>query len=476
MSRARAAEPYQVHAVSAVPRLTFEQRLAALQVASFDVESLHQREVTTDLVIDSGMSALSEAQLAAMVRYPHAAGDGEPFQRLQAVVQRLTGQQHVLPLAKGRAAEQVLFLALLDRPALGQPKMVIGNSFFDTTRETVSQLGGSHLELGTAGVTTLTASPTAGDLDLALLDEALTRHQGNTACVLMTLTTVAGGHPVSIENLRAVRQRCQAAGLPLVLDACRFAENAGLLKHRLPALRDRDISGLVRETLSLADVVYFSAAKDGLSPTGGVLATNDEALFTTCVHAAHNRYGYRYTGGLPAMMLAVMAEGISESTNDALCAFRVAQLEQFASWLTEAGATPWAPTGGHAVFLEAPSLATNLGPERFPAHAFLGALYLVAGVRAGFFYRGRGARAWLEALRGPAVETQAALAAIRLCVPRRRLTTQQLGAVAEAVGVTRALMRHHPGGRQRGLGPSGQPLLELDQPAPFIEAARRVAW
>jgi tryptophanase len=451
-------EPYAVSAISPLPLLSFDERWAALEAAHFDVEGLAQSAVTLDLVIDSGLSALSDAQVSALSRWPHVAGESEPFRMLEAAVRDLVGEAYVLPLAKGRAAEHVLFGALLE-PGKGC-SVVLGNSFFDTTKDNVLHHGGQVEEVGRVFDSVRHAEPFAGNVDVRRLDEALERGGSRVAAVLVTMTTVAGGHPVSKANLAAVRQRCVRAGVPLVLDACRFAENAALLQRREAGLAQVPVREIVQSLFGLADVVYFSAAKDALSPTGGVLAVRDGELFSAVTRRAHHLYGYKYSGGLSANLVAVIAQGLWESTDERMLTHRLAVMEHTVHAFEEGGFTPWTPSGGHAIFVSAHGLAPHLAEAEFPAHAFLGALYLVSGTRAGFFYRGRsagGLRAALPSAEG--CQDVRTFSAIRFCVPRRKVTAEQMRGVVRDVTATAAVMRAHAGFRQVGDGPSGQPRL-----------------
>lgn len=465
-------ESFSVCAVAPLHRPGFATRWDALARAENEVARLRAEDMVLDLVIDSGVSALSETQLSMFNRYAHAV-NGAPYDELAAFVQDQFGFPHVLPIVKARAAENVLFWQLLTEGRDETP-IVLGNGFFDTTVHNIAHSGGEAIDAGVHGQRPPTVSaPCRGNFDLirvkALLDEHGPRVRG--FCVTTTIT--AGGHPIDIDNLRAVRALADERGLWVVMDACRFAEHAALARQQVPALADRALPDVVRAYFDLADVVYISAAKDAMSPTGAVLLVREPALHQQLAGKIHLQYGYKYTGGLPLMMLAVMTQGMREALDERWQAQRIAQVDQFAQWLAGAGLTPWRPSGGHAVFVSSDALRGAVRWDRFVNEAFLNTLYLVGGVRAGGFYQGRGTARYVQELEAGTLDDKvlAEHMAVRLCVPRRRVTTMQLWYVTQAVAQARHAMQAHPGFVVRGTNPLGELVLDF-APGGDVEAYR----
>jgi tyrosine phenol-lyase len=421
-----AIEPYRVKSVEPIPITTREERARALEAAEWNLFRLPARLVTIDLLTDSGVAAMSARQWGALLQGDESYAGAESFERFREAVGHLTGMPHVVPVHQGRAAERLLFEALL---APGD--VVLGNTHFDTTRANVERLGARAVDLPvSAAATPLVALPFKGNVDLAALAAHLaTGANRPPRLVIVTVTSnAAGGQPVSLENLRAVRALCDEHGVPLFLDAARFAENAWLVREREPECRGVAPERIARAMFALADGCLMSAKKDGLAHIGGFLALRDDALAEKVRRAMVVTEGFPTYGGLAGRDLDAIAVGLREVLEPSYLADRIRQVRTLGDALHDAGVPTVRPPGGHAIYLDARMFAPGLEPLDYPGQAIACALYLRAGVRAcevGQLMRGT---------RGPdGRERPVELDLVRLAIPRRVYTSRQLDYVAEAV-------------------------------------------
>lgn len=269
-------EPFRIKVVEPVRMTTREERELALQKARFNPFNIPARDVLIDLLTDSGTGAMSSLQWAGMMRGDESYAGAESFFRFQARLQELTGFDHILPTHQGRASERILF------ELLGGPTKVIpNNNHFDTTRANIEHSGAEAVDLVIdEGMQPKTRHPFKGNLDVAKLEELIQRvgPERIPLCMVTVTNNSGGGQPVSLKNLRSVRQVCDQYGIPLFLDACRFAENAFFIKQREVGMSDSSIRDIVREMFDLAHGATISAKKDGLVNIGGVLLLRDEDL------------------------------------------------------------------------------------------------------------------------------------------------------------------------------------------------------
>ena len=417
-------EPFRIHSVEPIRLTTVAERDAALQAAGFNLFNLHADDVLIDLLTDSGTGAMSRDQWAAVQHGDESyAGSPSWFAFLESV-QSLFPFRHVIPTHQGRAAEKILF------SVLGGPgKAVPNNTHFDTTRANVEATGAEAVDLVIAeGRDPSALHPFKGNMDAAALDRFLAERAADVPIVFVTVTNNSGGgQPVSLENLRAVRAVCDRHGVPLVLDACRFAENAWFIKLREPGQADRPIPDIVREMASLADGMTMSAKKDGLANIGGWLAVNDDALAEQCRNLLILTEGFPTYGGLAGRDLEAIAQGLREVVDEDYLRYRVRSTAYLGEALDEAGVPLVKPFGGHAIYLDARALLPHIPPLEYPGQALAVALYREGGIRGceiGTVMFGR---------RPDGTEAPAAMDLVRLAIPRRTYTQSHVDYVIEVV-------------------------------------------
>jgi tryptophanase len=373
-------EPFRIKVVQPLRFTTREERARLLEAAHHNPFYLHAGDVLIDLLTDSGTAAMSHEQWAGMMRGDESYAGSESFFSFEAEVKDLTGFRHVVPTHQGRAAERILF-SLLG----GKGKTTIANTHFDTTRANVEQSGARCVDCPSPASRRLTEpAPFKGDIDLDALEREIARAgPANVPAVIMTVTNNSGGgQPVSLANLRAVRQVCDRHGIRLLLDACRFAENAWFVREGEPGCAGRSLRSIAQETFRLADVCTFSAKKDALVNMGGFLAMNDDDLAARARSVLILTEGFPTYGGLAGRDLEAIAVGLREVLRDEYMAYRIASVRYLCDGLKARGAPVIQPPGGHAAYVDARVALPHIAPERLPGQALVNALYEVGGVRA----------------------------------------------------------------------------------------------
>ncbi len=420
-------EPFRVKSVEPLRQTTLEEREHALEGAGWNLFGLASGDVLIDLLTDSGTGAMSSEQWAAMMRGDESYAGSSSFQRFESVVQELTGFAHVIPTHQGRAAERILFAEVVRAG-----DVVPNNTHFDTTRANVEYQRAEARDLIKPEHRDLhVEAPFKGDLDIEAL-EALIAEVGRERVPLVTVTVTdnsGGGQPVSLANLRAVREVCDRHGIPFFLDAARFAENAWFIVQREPGQQDRHPREVAREMFRLADGCWISLKKDGLANIGGLLATNDPELAERCRAMLILTEGFPTYGGLAGRDLEALAQGLTEVTDPDYLAYRVRTAEYLAELAWEAGVPTVRPPGGHAVYLDAKDLLPHLAPHELPAQALACELYRVGGVRGveiGTLMFGRP-----QAEGKP--DTPARHELVRLALPRRTYTQSHVDYVGEVL-------------------------------------------
>ena len=357
-------EPFRIKMVEPIRMTTSAERADILRAAHFNPFLIPAEDVLIDLLTDSGTSAMSSEQWAGMMRGDESYAGARSWFRFEEVVKEITGMPHVLPTHQGRASERILF-ELLGGPGLTVPN----NSHFDTTRANVEHSGATAVDLviDEAKKPRL-RHPFKGNLDPRKLDALINQvgPENVPVCMLTVTNNSGGGQPVSLENLRQVRSVCDRYRIPLFLDACRFAENAYLIKVREPGQGRRPVRDIVREMFDLADGATISAKKDGLVNIGGVLLMRDDALAVRANNLLILTEGFVTYGGLAGRDLEAMAQGFQEVLDEDYLHYRVRSVEYLGEGLIRAGVRIVEPPGGHAIYLDAADFCEHLTAGRVP--------------------------------------------------------------------------------------------------------------
>ena len=417
-------EPFRIHSVEPIRMTTVEERDAALRDAGYNLFNIHADDVLIDLLTDSGTGAMSRDQWAAVQHGDESYAGSPSWYAFLESVQALFPFRHVIPTHQGRAAEKILFSTIC-----GAGKVVPNNTHFDTTRANVEVTGAEAVDLVIPeGRDPAAIHPFKGNMDIAALEELLARRGGDVPVVFVTITNNSGGgQPVSLENLRAVRAVCDRYGVPLFLDACRFAENAWFIKLREPGQADRTIPDIVREMASLADGMTMSAKKDGLANIGGWLAMNDDRLAEQCRNVLILTEGYITYGGMAGRDLEAIAQGLREVVDEDYLRYRIRSTAYLGEALDHAGVPLVKPFGGHAVYLDARALLPQVPPLQYPGQSLAVALYREGGIR------GCEIGTVMFGWHPDGSETPAAMDLVRLAIPRRTYTQSHIDYVIEVV-------------------------------------------
>lgn len=417
-------EPFKIKVVEPLPRRSIAEREQILADVGGNLFGVHAADVTFDFLTDSGTTAMSAAQWGAMMTADESYAGSRSFYRFEEVVRRITGYQHVIPTHQGRAAEHLLF-SLHCKPG----ELVPSNNHFDTTRANLEQMGVEAVDLVCAeGRDPTLDHPFKGDVDVPRLEAFLREHVGRVPFVMTTITNnTGGGQPVSLANLRAVSAVCRRAGVPFLLDACRFAENAWFIKVREPGQADRSPREIAREVFDLADGCLVSAKKDGLVNIGGFIALRDGAWVPDLRSRLILTEGFPTYGGLAARDLEALAVGLDEVLEDSYLAYREGVTRYVADGLQRAGVPTMRPPGGHAVYIDARALLPHIPPAEYPAQALAIELYRAEGIRSceiGSVMFGR---------RPDGTFRAAAMELVRLAIPRRVYTQAHFDYVLEGI-------------------------------------------
>ena len=423
-------EPFRVKSVEPIRMTTREERARLLDEARLNPFRLRADDVMVDFLTDSGTGAMSSAQWAAMMVGDESYAGARSYFHLEAVVRELTGYPHLVPTHQGRAAERILFSV-----ACKKGDLVPSNCHFDTTRANLEYQGVEAVDLVVAeGLRPAEVHPFKGNIDLGRVEALLQRDGARVPFGMITVTNnTGGGQPVSLENLRAYSDLLHRHGKPLVIDACRFAENAMFVKMREPAHATRPVRDICREMFSLGDGCTMSAKKDGMVNIGGFIALRRDDWLEAVRNLLILTEGFPTYGGLAGRDLEAMAVGLEEVTDEAYLRYRLRTAEYLGEKLEAAGVGFVKPTGGHAVYLDARTVLPHLPVERYPAWALCDALYLEGGVRGveiGSVMFGKR----LE----DGTETFHSMELVRLAFPRRTYTQAHFDYVAEVIAEVKA--------------------------------------
>jgi tyrosine phenol-lyase len=420
-------EPFKIKMVEPIKLTTAAEREVILRHADFNLFQIPAEDVIIDLLTDSGTSAMSSEQWAGMLRGDEAYAGARSWYHFEAVLRDLTGMAHILPTHQGRASERILF------ELVGGPGRVIpSNNHFDTTRANIEHSGAQAVDLVIAeGTQPRSRDPFKGNLDIARL-EALIAEVGPgriPLCMITVTNNSGGGQPVSLANIADVRAVCSRHGIPLFLDACRFAENAYFIKLREPGRQHQSARAIARAMFDLADGATISAKKDGLVNIGGVLLMRDNTLARRSNELLILTEGFVTYGGLAGRDLEAMAQGFQEVLDEDYLEYRLRSVAYLGEHLLAAGIPIVEPPGGHAIYMDAAAFCPHIPPEQFPGQALVCALYRHAGIRAveiGSVMFGRVDPDTGESARPP-------MELVRLAIPRRVYTQSHIDYTIEAL-------------------------------------------
>ena len=395
--------------VEPIRKSSRQEREQWLREAKNNVFMLRSEQVYIDLLTDSGTGAMSDRQWAALMMGDESYSGARSFFEFKNVVTRLTGFEYVIPTHQGRAAENVLFSYLV------KPGQVIpGNAHFDTTK--------GHIEARKAMAIDVTCDE-AKDTQL----EA--PFKGNVPFMVLTVTNnTVGGQPVSMANIKATCELCHRYGVAVNMDSARFAENAYFIKTREPGYEDKTIKEIAREMFSYVDSMTMSAKKDGLVNMGGFIATNRQEWYEGCKQFCIPFEGFLTYGGMNGRDMAALAVGLMENTEYDMLDTRIRQVQYLAKKLDEYGIPYQRPAGGHAIFVDADKVLSQIPTEEFPAQTLTCELYLEAGIRACEI-------GYILADRDPVTRENrfGGLDFVRLCIPRRVYTNNHMDVIAAAL-------------------------------------------
>lgn len=420
------AEPYKIKMVELLKMTTRDERRKAIVQAGYNTFLLRSKDVYIDLLTDSGTSAMSDRQWSGMMLGDESYAGSENFYHLEAAIQKHYGYTYIVPTHQGRGAENIISKILI-KPG----DIIPGNMYFTTTRLHQELAGGTFIDIIIDEAhDSQSEHPFKGNVNPEKL-ESLIKVYGSKKIPYISIATsvnMAGGQPISMENLRALRKLTERYGIKIIHDMTRVAENAYFIKMREKAYQNKSVKSIVKEICSLTDGATMSAKKDALVNIGGFLALNDKALYAEASNLVVIYEGLHTYGGLAGRDMEAMAIGISESVDDNHIRARVGQVEYLGHQLMEAKIPIVKPIGGHGIFLDAKKIVPHLKQTQFPAQSLAAEIYIDSGVRTmerGIVSAGRN--------KDTGEHYYPELELVRLTIPRRVYTQAHMDVVAESV-------------------------------------------
>jgi tyrosine phenol-lyase len=419
-------EPFKIKSVEPIRFTTVQEREDILRNAWFNPFLIHADDVLIDLLTDSGTSAMSAKQWAGIMDGDEAYAGSRSFFRFEKSVKNLTGYKHIIPTHQGRAAEKILFTIVG-----GKGKYIPNNTHFDTTRANVEFSGAEAVDFPTEeGKRPDFIGDFKGNMNIDALKTFIdTTGASNIPVCMLTITNNSGGgQPVSMANIRETKRLLQGYGIPLFLDACRFAENAYFIKMREPGYADTPVLEIAREMFSYADGCTMSAKKDALVNMGGFLALNDDLLALNARNLLIVTEGFTTYGGLAGRDLEAIAQGLEEILDEHYLTYRLRSVAYLGEKIIAGGVPIVQPPGGHAIYLDAKRFVPHIQPEQYPGQAIVVELFRAGGIRSveiGSVMFGKYDKT--GKLISPPMEL------VRLAIPRRVYTQSHIDYVIEVM-------------------------------------------
>lgn len=420
-------EPFKIKSVEPIRFTTKEERIKILKEAGYNPFLIHAEDVIIDLLTDSGTSAMSSDQWSGMMRGDESYAGAKSFYRFESAVKKITNHKFIIPTHQGRAAEKILFSILG-----GKGKYFVSNTFFDTTRANIEFTGAEAVDLlCEVGKHPEERAPFKGNIDVDALENFIKKvGSENIPLVMLTITNNSGGgQPVSMQNIKEVKNVCNKYNIPLFFDACRFAENAYFIKLREKGYESKSILEIVQEMFSYADGSTMSAKKDALVNIGGWLSINDENLAMKCRNLLIVTEGFPTYGGLAGRDLEAIALGLEEVIDEHYLQYRIRSIEYLGEKLLDANVPIIEPPGGHAIYIDAKRFLRHIPPEQYPGQSIVCELYTEGGLRTveiGSVMFGK-----YDKQTGKLIPAMMEL--VRLAIPRRVYTQSHIDYVAEVV-------------------------------------------
>jgi len=419
-------EPFKIKSVEPIRFTTKQEREIILRDAGYNPFLIHADDVLIDLLTDSGTSAMSAAQWAGIMQGDESYAGSKSFYRFEEAIRKITGMKFIIPTHQGRAAEKILFSIVG-----GKGKYFPNNTHFDTTRANIEFSGAEADDfLNEIGKHPEIRADFKGNMDVEKLEKFIQeKGKENIPLCMITITNNSGGgQPVSMQNIRETKEVCKKYGIPLFIDACRFAENTYFIKTREEGYKDKSPLEIAQEIFSYADGITMSAKKDALVNIGGFLAMQDEKLATQCRNLLIVTEGFPTYGGLAGRDLEAVAQGLEEVLDENYLHYRIRSVAYLGDKLVAAGVPIIEPPGGHAIYLDAKRFLPEIPPYQFPGQAIVCALYIEGGIRSveiGSVMFGKNDES--GNMISPPMEL------VRLAIPRRVYTQSHIDYVSEVV-------------------------------------------
>ena len=420
------AEPYRIKMVESIKKSTLEERKKWIKDANYNLFNLKSDQVYIDLLTDSGTGAMSDKQWSEVMLGDESYAGSRSYEKLKDAVKDITGYTYFLPTHQGRAAENVLFSALV-----AEGDIIPGNSHVDTTKGHIEFRKGKAIDCTIdEAFDTSIYHPFKGNIDINKLENVFKSNPiSKIPFIVITVTcNTAGGQPVSMENIKAVSKLCKSYKVPIYFDAARYAENCYFIKEREDSYQDLSIKDIARELFSYGDGMTMSSKKDGLVNMGGIIALNNDDVYQKAITFSIMFEGFITYGGMSGRDMGALAVGLYEALEYDYLASRITQVQYLGEKLDEFGVPVQRPIGGHAVYLDANKFVPTIPKEEFRAQALAIELYIVAGIRSveiGTILADRDPET--RENRYPELEL------VRLAIPRRTYTHNHMEYIASAL-------------------------------------------